>query len=338
MALVYVSSFKGLTSEVFLHDRRHFGEQGKSYCHHCGMFRRMIYRSTSNGEKSFNIQMFQQITILGPGLLGASLAMAVKARGLSQRVVVWSRRAETRGESAKQAWCDAVFETPEAAVGDSDLVVICTPVETIAPLLATIQAHLSATALVTDVGSTKHHICKEAQHLLQTGAKFIGSHPMAGSEQTGMAHARADLFENAACILTPTDDSAGEATARLQAFWRGLGMQTSVMPPEQHDEAVAHISHLPHLLTSALCGYLSKKDEAWRHLAGSGLRDCTRIAAGDPDLWQQILKQNREEVLHAIDGYEAVLQDFKATLAEAPPAELQRLLVRGKKYRDHLNP
>lgn len=282
--------------------------------------------------------MFQQITILGPGLLGASLALAVKAHALAPRVVAWSRREETRVKCQSQVWCDAVFETPEAAVVGSDLVIVCTPVDTIVPLLNQIQGALAPGVLLTDVGSTKSRICRSAGAVFRTAeATFIGSHPMAGSAHTGLEHARADLFQNAACILTPLAGNSAEVVNRLNCFWQALGMRVSVVSPEEHDAIVAHISHLPHLLASTLCSYLSTKDLAWRQLGGGGLRDTTRVASGDPDLWQQILGQNRSEVLRAIEGFEAELQHLKASLLDENPNQVTAHLQRGKDYRDPLN-
>ncbi len=281
--------------------------------------------------------MFQQITILGPGLLGASLAMAVKERGLAARVVTWSRRPETRAKCLNHSWCDTVLETPEQAVAGSDLVVICTPVQTIVSLLAQIRPALAASALVTDVGSTKSLICREARSALEGhSATFLGAHPMAGSEQAGMEHAQADLFENAACILTPLDDASTEAIAKLSAFWDALGMTISTVSPEKHDEIVAHVSHLPHLLASTLCGYLATQDNTWRNLAGGGLRDTTRVASGDPQLWKQILEQNSDEVLRAIEGFENQLYQFKTALLNKDSLGVIVQLERGKAFRDQL--
>ena len=281
--------------------------------------------------------MFQQITILGPGLLGASLAMAVKERGLAARVVTWSRRPESRAKCLNQSWCDAVFDSPEKAVVGSDLVVICTPVQTIVPLLVQIRPALDAEALITDVGSTKSLICREARSALEGhSATFLGAHPMAGSEQAGMEHAQSDLFENAACILTPLDDASAEAIAQLSAFWDALGMTVSTVSPEKHDEIVAHVSHLPHLLASTLCGYLAAQDDTWRTLAGGGLRDTTRIASGDPQLWKQILEQNSDEVVRAIEGFEQQLHHLKTALLNQDSLGVIAQLERGKTYRDQL--
>jgi cyclohexadieny/prephenate dehydrogenase len=281
--------------------------------------------------------MFQQITILGPGLLGASLAMAVKERGLAARVVTWSRRPESRAMCLNQSWCDAVFDSSEEAVAGSDLVVICTPVQTIVPLLVQIRPALAADTLITDVGSTKSLICREARSALEGHtATFLGAHPMAGSEQAGMEHAQSDLFEKAACILTPLDDASSAAIAKLSAFWETLGMTVSIVSPEKHDEIVAHVSHLPHLLASTLCGYLATQDDTWRTLAGRGLRDTTRVASGDPQLWKQILEQNSDEVLRAIEGFEQQLHHLKTALLNQNSLGIIAQLERGKTYRDQL--
>ena len=281
--------------------------------------------------------MFQQITILGPGLLGASLAMAVKERGLATRVVTWSRRPESRAKCLNQSWCDAVLDTPEQAVVGSDLVVICTPVQTIVPLLVQIRPALATDALITDVGSTKSLICREARSALEGhSATFLGAHPMAGSEQAGMEHAQSDLFEKAACMLTPLDQASSAAIVKLSAFWETLGMTVSIVSPEKHDEIVAHVSHLPHLLASTLCGYLATQDDTWRTLAGGGLRDTTRVASGDPQLWKQILEQNSDEVLRAIEGFEQQLHHLKTALLNQNSLGVIAQLERGKTYRDQL--
>ncbi|PXA05548.1 prephenate dehydrogenase/arogenate dehydrogenase family protein [Coraliomargarita sinensis] len=281
--------------------------------------------------------MFDQITILGPGLLGASIGIAASERGLTNRIVSWSRRAETRGNCQAQSWCDEVFDTPEAACRGSQLVIICTPVQTIVPLLSKIAEDLAPEALVTDVGSTKSRICRDAMGVDLNGATFIGSHPMAGSEQTGLAHARGNLFDAAACIVTPLEDAPSGKVRQISTFWESLGMQVTHASPEHHDEIVAHISHLPHLLSSALCSFLASKDPTWKALAGGGLRDTTRIASGDPGLWRQILESNREEVIRAISGMEEELHQVKSALTNEDAATLNQRLERGKHYRDSLS-
>lgn len=281
--------------------------------------------------------MFRQITILGPGLLGASLAMAIKKHIPDTRLVVWARNPESRKKCRQCEWCDAVSESPEEAVAESDLTLLCTPVNTILPLLEQIRPALREGSLVSDVGSTKAWICEGAQRILQGASTFfLGSHPMAGSEQTGMENARPDLFKNAACILTPLPQTPQAVTQELTGFWESLKMQVTTVSPETHDAIVAHISHLPHILASVLCGYLSQKDDFWRTLSGGGLRDTTRVAAGDPELWKQILEQNHDQVLHAVNGFEQQLGAFKTALMQADSAEIVSQLKQGKAYRERL--
>lgn len=279
--------------------------------------------------------MFQQITIIGPGLLGASLAMAVSQHALAKKVVIWAKNHESREKCRQKEWCDTVCESLEEAVVGSDLILICTPVHTILSLLEKIKPALATNALVSDVGSTKALICNRAQHLFKdTSAVFLGSHPMAGSEQTGMEHARPELFKGAACILTPLADTPSAMIQTLSKFWESLEMNVTTVSPETHDDIVAHISHLPHIIASVLCNYLTQKDRTWRTLAGAGLRDTTRIAAGDPELWKQILEQNRDKILQAINGFEQQLDTLKTALAETDSEEIFAQLKQGKAYRD----
>ncbi|MGB0418568.1 MAG: prephenate dehydrogenase [Opitutales bacterium] len=281
--------------------------------------------------------MFQQITILGPGLLGASIAMAVKQAHPNIQIQTWSRRAETRQKSQNTDWCDQVFSTAAEAVKGSDLVIICTPVATIVPLLEAILDHLQPQACVTDVGSTKAEICQAADHLFaDSEAHFIGSHPMAGSAQSGMEHANASLLQAAYCLITPQPHTPAEHIERLVDFWRQLHMQPQLLSASEHDRIVAHISHLPHFLASSLAWQLAQKPNNWTQYCGGGLRDSTRIASGDPTLWQQIFQQNKDEVLKAVEGLERSIADLKQALNGDDLSELFQRLQQAKNYRDQL--
>ena len=278
--------------------------------------------------------MFGKLTVLGTGLLGASLMQAAKARGLCRQTLAWSRRPETRLKCEQQSWCDAVYPTASEAVAEADLVVLAVPVVNIVPLLEEIAPALKAGALVTDVGSTKSLICRHGTAATPEKATFIGSHPMAGSEKTGLEHATEDLFEKRACFVTPLVDTPTEPVEKIIRFWKELGMEVTTASPEAHDEIVAHISHLPHVLASVLCDTLAGKDNTWRNYAGGGLRDTTRIAAGDPHLWKAIILENREEILRAMEGFEQHWQQMRAAIANNDPFEIVNLLDKGKTYRD----
>ncbi|MEI7553427.1 MAG: prephenate dehydrogenase/arogenate dehydrogenase family protein [Verrucomicrobiota bacterium] len=279
-----------------------------------------------------------QLTILAPGLLGGSVARAARARGAAGRIVLWARRPEARLALREQPWCDAVADSPAAAVHGAQLVVIAAPVDRIIPLVQQIAPHLAPGTLVTDVGSVKGEIARLGHAALGPHAHFIGSHPMAGSEKTGWEHASPDLFVRRTCFVTPLADSSESASASLVQFWRDLGGEPVTVSPDQHDEIVAHISHLPQVLASALCALLARKNPAWRNHAGGGLRDTTRIAASDPQLWRTILEQNRDELLRALQQYQDELHSLHAAIANRDWLEVVARLERGKAYRDQFRP
>jgi cyclohexadieny/prephenate dehydrogenase len=280
--------------------------------------------------------MGETITILGPGLLGASLAKAVKLKGIFERVKTWSRRKETREKCIGQDWCDEVLETAEEAVAGADFVVLCPPVQVIPGLLEQLADHFEKGAIVTDVGSTKATICEAAQKVLPREVEFLGSHPMAGSEKTGLEHAQADLFEGMACILTPTESNTLETISKVDAFWQALGMRTGQTSPEEHDKIVAAVSHLPHVLASVLSENLLRKPGDWKNYAGKGLRDTTRIAAGDPLLWRQIIEENAGPIEEMLNDFKASLNDFQDALKQRDFDRIEKILEDGKVHRDSL--
>ena len=282
--------------------------------------------------------MFEQITILAPGLLGSSLALALKNHGLSQQTVVWARRSESRIKCKIQPWCDAVAETPEEAVENADLTVVCCPVQTIYPLVSRIAKNFKSGGLVTDVGSAKGFIVHNCHAVMPEKVAFIGSHPMAGSERDGMANARVDLYTQKTCFVTPLADSKSEAVESIIRFWEALGMDVTTVSPDTHDEIVAHISHLPHLIASVLCSYLSTRNQNWQNFAGNGLRDATRIASGNPELWKAIVEQNREEIIRAISGFEDDLRSLKSSIINHESLEILSTLEQGKTFRDSMFP
>ncbi len=279
-----------------------------------------------------------QLTILAPGLLGGSVARAARARGAAQRIVLWARRPETRLKLREQPWCDSAADSPEEAVKGAALVVIAAPVDQIVPLARQIAPHLAAGAVVTDVGSVKGEIARQGQIALGAHGYFVGSHPMAGSEKTGWEHSTEALFERRTCFVTPLAESDKVATETVVQFWHTLGAEVVTVAPDTHDEIVAHISHLPQVLASALCGFLAKKNPAWRNYAGGGLRDTTRIAGSDATIWRAILEQNRDEVLRALSQFEDELHGFRTALSNRDYVEVAARLERGKAYRDQFRP
>jgi prephenate dehydrogenase len=282
--------------------------------------------------------MLEQLTILAPGLIGASVARAASARGAARRIVLWSRRPETRIALSRQPWCSAIAETPEEAVKHAELVVIAAPVDRIVPLAQQVAGSLKEGAVVCDVGSVKGEIARLGHEALAGRAHFVGAHPMAGSEKTGWEHATAELFERRTCFVTPLPSTDPHAAARVVAFWRDLGAEVVSVDPDTHDEVVAHVSHLPQVIASSLCAFLATRDHAWRNYAGGGLRDTTRIAGSDSRLWASILEQNRDEVLRALRRFQDDLEGFQAALANRDFVEVAARLERGRAYRDKFRP
>lgn len=280
--------------------------------------------------------MFDSITVLAPGLLGGSVAKAVRSRGVARTIRVWSRRVETRAALQTLDWCDAVLADPAEAARGSQMVVVCAPVDHIVPLVQAIRPALARDTVVTDVGSVKSAICRSSHGALAGAAHFVGAHPMAGSDRTGHEHADADLFRGRPCFVTPLPDTDTTALEKTVLFWRALDAHVTTETPERHDEIVAHISHLPHVLASTLCALLARRDPRWRDLAGRGLQDSTRIAASDSDLWRAIFEQNREEVLRTLSAYEDELASFRAALANQDMHAVRALLERGRDYRSGL--
>lgn len=282
--------------------------------------------------------MLPQLTILAPGLLGASVARAVRARSMAQRIVIWARRPEVRAQLDEQPWCDATASTPETAARGASLVVVAAPVTRIVSLTEQIAPHLAPGTIVTDVGSVKGEISRQGHTALGKDNYFVGSHPMAGSEKTGWEHGEAELFARRTCFVTPLPESHAPAVDTVVRFWSDLGSEVVTIHPDQHDEIVAHISHLPQVLASSLCAFLTRKDPRWRNYAGGGLRDTTRIAGSDPSLWRAILEQNRDEVLRALSEFQDELQGFHAALANRDYDEVAARIERGRAYRRDFRP
>lgn len=281
--------------------------------------------------------MFKQITILAPGLLGASLGAAVRERQLSESVAVWARRAETRERCRPLAWCDHVYEHVADAASGADLVVICAPVDAIPGLALEAAAAMPAGGLLTDVGSTKRELCDAVLAHLPKAVDFVGSHPMAGSEKSGLEFADANLFRGRCCLVTPDDRNRGDAVERTVDFWRAVGMTVYRLDPGEHDRVVAELSHLPHVLASLLAAHLDDKDPTWRAFAGTGLKDTTRIAAGNPAMWMDILRHNRAAIAESLVGYRQQLEHFERLLSEGRDDEIAAVLEAGQRFRQQLD-
>jgi cyclohexadieny/prephenate dehydrogenase len=276
----------------------------------------------------------EQLTIVGVGLIGGSVGLAAKARGVARRVVGVGRDERTLARAQAGGAIDTYTTDLREAAAKSDLVVVCTPVDRVAADVLAAAAVAPAKGLITDAGSTKGNIIRELTGKLpDAGATFIGSHPLAGSEKRGSANSKADLFADRLVVVTPTADTDPEATAVIELFWSRLGARTVRMDPFEHDTALAVTSHLPHAAAGGLAGITPHE---WLTLTAGGFRDTTRIAAGDPDLWAAIFRANREAVLSAVDRFTDRMNQFRQFLAADDRAGLVRWLAEGKRVRDAL--
>jgi prephenate dehydrogenase len=273
----------------------------------------------------------QRMTILGPGLLGGSLAGAVRRHGLAQEIRVWGRRAEVLSLVKKRGWADEVTTDVREACAQADFIILATPVG-VMPELATqiVASSLRDDVIITDVGSVKGWVAENVAPIFQKkGLTFVGSHPMAGAEVSGFEAARDDLFEDAACVLTPH----AHATERVRSFWTELGCRVSVMTAAEHDQAVARISHLPHITAAltVLAALHPRLDIA--RLAGGGFRDTTRIAEGDVAMWTEILLENRAALIAPLQHAQSQLADFIEALEKQDTATINAWLAQAREKR-----
>jgi prephenate dehydrogenase len=278
--------------------------------------------------------MFPTLTIIGVGLIGGSLGLAVRKHKVAHRVIGVGRNRHKLDKALDLGALDECTTDIYRGVREADLVVVCTPVESIIGFVQQAALNARPKTLITDAGSTKELIVKQVEADLKkhkSPVDFVGSHPMAGSEKNGAEHSRADLFEGRAVIVTPGKRSSPDAVERIHDFWRAVGANVLQMSPAEHDRAVAAISHVPHVVASALA---AATPEESLPLAAGGWFDTTRIAAADVELWRQILAQNRGHVLKALAQFEKVLSGLRAALESENDAKLLKILQAGKNIRD----
>ncbi|MFW6061694.1 MAG: prephenate dehydrogenase [Planctomycetota bacterium] len=277
-----------------------------------------------------SISGFEHVTIVGVGLLGGSAGLAMKAADPSVRIAGVGRRQSSLDEALHVGAIDTAHLDPAEPVGESDLVILATPVQAFAPILGQIADHLADGAVVTDVGSTKASVVAQAESIVGP-ERFVGSHPMAGSEQKGPAFSRADLFEGATCILTPSERTPGELVNRMETLWQALRMRTVRMAPAEHDKALAKVSHLPHAVA---CLLMLLPDLSDLEVSATGLRDTTRLASGDPEMWRDIFLTNADAVLAAAEGLADLLNEFRDLVDDRDAEGLRTFLASAKIRRD----
>ena len=276
---------------------------------------------------------FKQVTIVGLGLIGGSLGMAIRRRRLAERVIGVSRTEATFRRAKRRGAVDAGTTDPEQAVRGADLVVLATPVDVIVPYAKRLARRMRPGSILTDVGSTKAAIVEALDRALPCAVAFVGGHPIAGSEERGFDAACAELFTGSACVLTPTRATDRRALHRVASFWRPLVGCVVTMSPRRHDELLASTSHLAHLVAFSLAHSL---DTHSLPFVPPSFLEMTRVAKSPPDLWDDILLSNRSAVLAAAGRFTRQWRALRAILSRRDRRALRRFLTEAKSSRDAL--
>jgi len=279
------------------------------------------------------VRQFQTVAIVGVGLIGGSIGLALRKLDLAKRVVGIGRRQTTLRTARRVGAVTNTTIDLKAGVAEAELVVVCSPVGRIVEQVRIAAEHCPPETLITDTGSTKRTIVDALDDSLPRECRFLGGHPLAGSEKSGPSHARADLFDGRVAVLTPTPNTQATDFDRLEQFWSALGSVVIQMPADEHDRALAVTSHLPHAAAVALAALLP---EAYFRLSGTGFQSTTRLAAGSPELWEQIFSHNRDHVLSALALYEEQLAALRSAIRDRDETALENLLKKAKKNRDAL--
>ena len=281
---------------------------------------------------------FKKITILGVGLLGGSIGLAVKRRKLAREVAGYVRRQASLQDCETAGAVDYATTDLLAAVSHADLVILCTPLAQMRPLAQQFLPALKRGAVVTDVGSVKADVVRELGAVAQkAGAHFVGSHPLAGGEKMGVLAAREDLYAHAVCVVTPGQNANANAVRKLEKFWQALGARTLRMDAAEHDLLVSRSSHLPHVTAAALVNVVlhAAHPPAQAALCATGFRDTTRIASGSPEMWRDIALANRKHLARSLEAFLAELKDFQTALKQNDAPAIEAFFATAKQRRDH---
>ncbi|MCD8534165.1 MAG: prephenate dehydrogenase/arogenate dehydrogenase family protein [Verrucomicrobia bacterium] len=281
---------------------------------------------------------WSKVAVLGLGLLGGSIGLTLKKGNFSGLVSAYARRAQTVDDGFRLGVADVISSEIDSVVESADIIVLCTPVFQMKDLVASIgPGAIKPGAIVTDVGSVKGAVIDQLESLVhEAGAYFVGSHPMAGSEKTGVTAASAGLFCGSTCVVTPTDRTEERALESVIDFWRFLGCEVLSLSASFHDEFVGRCSHLPHILSSVLAHYVLSPQwpKEQSQLCSSGFRDTSRLASGSPEMWRDICLSNRQAILAAIADCTDQLNQFRSMLDSHDDTQIFQYFNTAKQQRD----
>lgn len=280
---------------------------------------------------------FEKIAIIGVGLLGGSLGLVIKQRKLAAKVDGYVRRTASISECENAGVVDHATREIQRAVENADLIILCTPLSRMRELAEQMLPALKPGAIVTDVGSVKANVVQELEPLFASAnAHFIGSHPMAGGEKAGVSASKADLFDNAVCVITPTAQSNAPALETVESFWKSVGARVVKLSPETHDELVGRSSHLPHVIAAELANYVLSPTHAKEQalLCANGFRDTTRIASGSPEMWRDISLANQKNLSRILGVYIEGLEEFRHVLDSGDTKAIEEFFEKARQRRD----
>jgi prephenate dehydrogenase len=280
------------------------------------------------------LERLRTVAIVGVGLIGGSIGLALRSRALASEVIGVGRDPSALESAVRLGAIDRGTTDLEAGLVEADVVVVCTPVSRIADDVRRAAEAAPGHVLVTDAGSSKRQIVEAVERHPKSASVFVGAHPLAGSERRGVNHARADLFENRVCVVTPTARTRPDRTRTAHSFWSSLGCRILEMSPSEHDEVVAYTSHLPHALAAALA---SSVPTDWLPLAAGAFRDGTRVAAAETGLWTAIFRDNRGPLLKALGTVQECLDALKYALMTDDEEAIRQWWGRAKERRDLFN-
>jgi prephenate dehydrogenase len=277
---------------------------------------------------------FEKVTILGVGLIGASFALALKKHRLCSEIAGYGRSEQNLRKAKDKKIIDSFEIDPAKACDGADLVVFATPVGSFTDVATTVGGTLKKNAIVTDVGSVKGKLVRDMEKLMPGDVFFVGGHPIAGSDRSGIDTAAAEIFEGAKCIITPTQNTDKGALEKVTALWKTFGSVIRLLDPDEHDRIYAAVSHLPHLIAYEIVNTVSDMNESYLAFSGQGFMDTTRIASSQPELWRDICILNKDNLLESIEIFRNNLERVSQYLRAYDSESLERDFKRARTLRE----
>lgn len=286
----------------------------------------------NSGENIF----FNKVTIIGVGLLGASFALALRQKGLCKTIIGYGRSEENLKKAKERRIIDDYSLDMQHAAVDSDLIMLSTPVGVFLDIVRQLRHFFKKGSIITDVGSVKGKLVYEVEGSVPEGVFYVGTHPIAGSDKSGISDARADLFKSARCIITPTEKTDKNVLEKVTSIWKELGSNVEFMDPYKHDEIYAAVSHLPHVIAYSLVNTIGDIDSEFIKYAGQGFKDTTRIALSSPELWRDIVIYNRENLLRFLEVFKENIEKIKGLLEKSDAETIKNEFQRAKELRERI--